>query len=161
MNWQQICDNPAFNDLPFKFETNEWGKIEMCPASNAHGVYQALLIENLIKLGQQGRIISECGVQTSKGVKVADVAWASFDFFKRNKLSNPYLESPEIMIEIISPSNNRTEMLQKKELYFEKGAQEVWLCSTKGKMSFFSRQQQLDNSLLIANFPHLIEIDFI
>jgi hypothetical protein len=21
MNWQEICNNPAFNDLPFKFET--------------------------------------------------------------------------------------------------------------------------------------------
>jgi Uma2 family endonuclease len=161
MNWQQICDNPAFNDLPFKFETNEWGKIEMCPASNTHSMYQALIMEWLIQLSHQGKAFPECSVQTSKGVKVADVAWASRDFFKRHKLSNPYLESPEIMIEIISPSNSRAEMLQKKELYFEKGAQEVWLCTTKGKMSFFNSKHALENSVLIPNFPHLIEIDFI
>ncbi len=28
MQWQEICDSPLFNDLPFKFETNRWGKIE-------------------------------------------------------------------------------------------------------------------------------------
>jgi Uma2 family endonuclease len=113
MNWQQICNNPAFNDLPFKFETNEWGKIEMSPASNTHSVYQSLIMKWFITSGQQGLPISECSVQTTKGVKVADVAWASLDFFKRNKLRNPYLESPEIMIEVISPSNTKAEMMQK------------------------------------------------
>jgi hypothetical protein len=110
MNWQKICDNPQFNDLPFKFETNEWGKIEMCPASNEHSLYQMLIIEWLIRLAQNGKPLPECSIQTRKGVKVADVAWASFDFFKRNKRSNPYLESPEVVIEILSPSNTRAEM---------------------------------------------------
>jgi len=33
MNWQEICEHPALRELPFKIETNQWGKIEMCPAS--------------------------------------------------------------------------------------------------------------------------------
>jgi hypothetical protein len=28
MNWQEISNNPAFNDLPFKFEINKWGKLK-------------------------------------------------------------------------------------------------------------------------------------
>jgi Uma2 family endonuclease len=160
MNWQQICNNPAFNDLPFKFETNEWGKIEMSPASNTHSVYQSLIMKWFITSGQQGLPITECSVQTTKGVKVADVAWASVDFFKRNKLRNPYLESPEIMIEVISPSNTKAEMMQKKQLYFAKGAREVWLCGQQGKMSFFNAEHKLENSVLMADFPHVIEIDF-
>lgn len=160
MNWQQICNNPAFNDLPFKFETNEWGKIEMSPASNTHSVYQSLIMKWFITSEQQGLPISECSVQTTKGVKVADVAWASLDFFKRNKLRNPYLESPEIMIEVISPSNTKAEMMQKKQLYFAKGEQEVWLCNHQGKMSFFNAQQELESSVLMPDFPHVVEIDF-
>ncbi len=160
MNWQQICNNPAFNDLPFKFETNEWGKIEMSPATNTHSLYQSLIMEWLIKSGQKGRAVPECSVQTTKGVKVADVAWASVDFFKRNKLRNPYLESPEIMIEVISPSNSKVEMMQKKQLYFAKGAQEFWLCNRQGKMSFFNVEQELESSVLMPDFPHVINLDF-
>ena len=160
MNWQEICDNPSFNDLPFKFETNEWGKIEMCPATNEHGLYQSLLITWLARLSTKGHPISECGVQTSKGVKVADVAWASFDFFKRNKRSNPYLESPEVVIEILSPSNTRAEMEGKKQLYFEQGAQEFWLCDKDGSMLFFTPEQQILASTLITDFPNRITIDF-
>ena len=160
MNWQQICNNPAFNDLPFKFETNEWGKIEMSPASNTHSIYQSLIMKWFITSGQQGLPITECSVQTTKGVKVADVAWASVDFFKRNKLRNPYLEAPEIMIEVISPSNTKAEMMQKKQLYFAKGAREVWLCNQQGKMSFFNAQQELESSVLMLDFPHIIDIDF-
>jgi Uma2 family endonuclease len=160
MNWQEICDNPAFNDLPFKFETNEWGKIEMCPASNEHSLYQMLIIEWLIRLGQNGKPLPECSIQTNKGVKVADVAWASFDFFKRNKRNNPYLESPEVVIEILSPSNTRAEMEGKKQLYFEQGAQEFWLCDKDGTMLFFTQQQQILASTIIADFPNRITIDF-
>lgn len=160
MNWQEICNNPLFNDLPFKFETNEWGKIEMCPATNEHGLYQSLLITWLSRLSTQGYPISECGIQTGKGVKVADVAWAGFDFFKRNKRQNPYLESPEIVIEILSPSNTRAEMDLKKHLYFEQGAQEFWLCDKDGHLLFFSPEKQLTTSVVIPDFPNLITIDF-
>lgn len=160
MNWQEICNNPAFNDLPFKFETNEWGKIEMSPATNEHGIYQALLIKWLLRLSEQGHPIAECGIQTRKGVKVADVAWGSYDFFKRNKRLNPYLESPEIVIEILSPSNSQAEMDEKKQLYFELGTQEFWLCDKNGSILFFNPEQQCLASLIIPDFPKLITIDF-
>lgn len=160
MNWQEICDNPAFNDLPFKFETNEWGKIEMCPATNEHGLYQSLLIAWLARLSQQGHPISECGIQTSKGVKVADVAWGSYEFFKRNKRANPYLEAPEVVIEILSPSNTRAEMDIKKQLYFEQGAKEFWLCDKNGDILFLNPRQQLVSSQIILDFPNRITIDF-
>lgn len=160
MNWQELCDSAAFNDLPFKVETNQWGKIEMTPASNEHGLFQVLIIESLIRLGQQGRPLVECSVQTSQGVKVADVAWASYGFFQRNKRQNPYMESPEVVIEIISPSNSRAEMNQKKKLYFAKGAQEFWLCDKKGKLAFFNVHGQLAKSLVIQGFPQQISIDF-
>lgn len=50
MQWQQICDNPLFQDMPFKVETNRWGQIVMSPASNQHGLYQARIVRWLTKL---------------------------------------------------------------------------------------------------------------
>nr|VFJ72979.1 MAG: Putative restriction endonuclease [Candidatus Kentron sp. FW] len=160
MNWQEICDNPVFRDLPFKLETNQWGKIEMSPATNEHGIYQVALIEWLIELSKEGRPISECSVQTEKGVKVADVAWGSYEFFERNKRRNPYPESPEIMIEILSASNSRKEMQGKRKLYFTAGAKEVWLCGEDGGMTFFSPEGELAGSGIVEGFPGKIEIDF-
>ena len=160
MNWQAICDNPALKDIPFKVETNRWGKIELSPASNEHGLYQALLIEWLVKLGEGGRPISECGIQTDQGVKVADVAWGSYAFFRQNKRQNPYQESPEIVIEILSPSNTQQEMLEKKELYFAKGAKEFWICGSDGIMRFFNHHEEITTSDLLDNFPKRIDIDF-
>jgi len=160
MNWQELCDSKAFIDLPFKVETNQWGKIEMSPASNEHGLYQVLIIEWLIRLAQQGKPLAECSIQTTQGVKVADVAWASYDFFRRNKLQNPYPQSPEVIIEILSPSNSRAEMNKKKRLYFAKGAQEFWLCDKDGKLLFFNPQGQMPESQIIQGFPQRITIDF-
>jgi Uma2 family endonuclease len=160
MNWQEICDNPTLKDLPFKVETNQWGKIEMSPATNEHGLYQALIIEWLARLSPSGKPISECSIQTTKGVKVADVAWATYDFFKKNKRCNPYLEAPEIVIEILSPSNTREEMNEKKKLYFAAGAKEFWLCDQEGIITFVNADEQLTESQLIKAFPHRIDINF-
>jgi Uma2 family endonuclease len=160
MSWQALCDDPFLRDIPFKVETNKWGKIELSPASNEHGMYQAIIIEWLRKLGENGRPLAECGVQTSQGVKVADVAWASYEFFARNKRQTPYRESPEIVVEILSPSNSRQEMEEKKELYFARGAREFWICESDGTMRFFDCREELRASGLIMDFPKNIEIDF-
>ncbi|MDQ2696741.1 MAG: Uma2 family endonuclease [Pseudomonadota bacterium] len=160
MNWQDICDNPLLRELPFKIETNKWGHIEMSPASNQHGLYQVLIIEWLLKLCPDGRPIAECSVQTSQGVKVADVAWGSYGFFRRNRLANPYQESPEIVVEIVSPANTTQEMMEKKELYFARGAREFWLCDKDGRMTFYDNHRELPNSELAGGFPARIDIDF-
>jgi len=160
MEWSEICENPIFKDMPFKFETNEWGKIVMTPASNKHGYYQASIIEMFVKLVEGGRTISECSIKTSGGVKVADVAWGSYAFFKRNKFDNPYLESPEIVIEILSPSNTLQEMNEKKELYFARGAREFWVCDEDGAIRFYNYRAQISSSEIIPQFPNRIDISF-
>ncbi|MCX7113000.1 MAG: hypothetical protein NTX45_23355 [Proteobacteria bacterium] len=57
MNWQAICEKKILKDIQYKVETNKWGKIELSPASNEQGIYQAILIEWLVKLGENGRPI--------------------------------------------------------------------------------------------------------
>ena len=160
MEWQEICDHPQLRDLPFKVETNKWGHLEMTPASNEHGLYQALIVQWLAKLGTDGHAITECSVLTSAGVKVADVAWAGNDFFKRHGRANPYPEAPEVVIEILSPSNSQAEMDEKKELYFARGAREFWTCGQVGKVRFFDNRRELQNSERIPGFPRDIVLDF-
>lgn len=160
MNWQEICDNPSFRDLPFKLETNRRGQIIMSPASNQHGLYQARIVRWLSKLLDHGEPLVECSVQTGDGVKVSDVAWGSAAFFARHRRANPYPQAPEIMVEILSPSNTEDEMQEKCALYFERGAQECWLCDRTGGLRFFDPQGELSISRFAPRFPRSIETDF-
>jgi Uma2 family endonuclease len=158
MEWREVVEHPSLQDLPFKIETNEWGQIVMTPASGKHGRYQGRIIRWFNRLGE-GEVFPECPIQTSKGVRVADVAWASGAFIKKYGAPLCYPESPEIVMEVLSPSNSTTEMEEKRRLYFEAGAKEVWFCDDDGNMRFFNPGGQLAGSELFREFPKRIAID--
>ncbi|MBC6418357.1 MAG: Uma2 family endonuclease [Prochloron sp. SP5CPC1] len=151
MKWQEVIEHPSLQDLPFKIELNEHGKIEMSPASNRHGRLQGIIYS---LLGQYpGELYLECSINTSKGVKVADVAWCSPDFFNQYGEITPLPASPEIWIEILSPSNSQGEMKEKISLYLAQGAQEVWLCDNEGNIEFHTSEGVSSKSLLLHDFP--------
>ncbi len=160
MNWQAICDDPTLKDLPFKLETDRWGKIVMSPATNRHSRYQGLITRLLDRILTDGEAIPECSIQTTDGVKVADVVWASAEFLQRHGITNPYPEAPELVIEILSPSNTLAEMEGKKELYFARGAREFWICQEDGGMRFYNNHAQLAVSALAPSFPGRVELPF-
>ena len=160
MNWEEICAHPALKDLPFKLETDRWGHIVMSPASNRHSWLQAEIQTLLRQLATGGSAVIECSIATTAGIKVADVAWASRDFLARHGAANPYPEAPEIIVEVLSDSNTRTEMDEKKELYFARGAQEFWLCDTDGAMSFHNNHALLAQSALVPDFPGRVTLPF-
>ena len=158
MYWQEVCEHPDLQNLPFKIELNKIGKIIMSPTKVYHSIYQSRLSNKLYsqKSLQNGETIVECAIKTKKGTKVADVAWSSK---KRVKLIFNEIEcsiAPEICIEVLSESNTKKEMQLKRELYFAHGAIEVWICSQQGKLTFYNQNGKLKNSLLAPNFPHRI-----
>ena len=150
MEWAEVINNSVLKDLPFKIELNKWGKILMSPASNRHGILQSEAVYLLRSRLPNGTVIAECSIQTSDGVKVADVAWASDAFMQRNGDATPYQEAPEICIEIVSPSNSREEMAQKIELYLAKGAQEVWACAEDGTVEHYEHRGKTASSGLLG-----------
>ena len=68
MEWEEVVKDPSLKDLPFKIETNEWGKIMMAPVSDLHGLYQGRMVRALGNLAKEGEISTQCAVQTAKGV---------------------------------------------------------------------------------------------
>ncbi len=153
MNWAEVCENRQIQDLPFKIELDRWGKIVMSPASNRHGYVQTVIAAHLMQNRRGGKVITECSLETSRGVKVADVAWGSKAFFDRNGLDTPYREAPEVCVEVVSPSNSDQEIGEKVELYLARGAQEVWVCQETGKIRFYSYQGEVSASSWFDQIP--------
>ncbi|MGZ8919310.1 MAG: Uma2 family endonuclease [Methylobacter sp.] len=158
MNWSSICENPVLANLPYKIQTDKWGNIVMSPATNRHGIYQAKIVALLSRMMHTGTVITECSVETHEGTKVADVAWASDQFIQTNQDMTPFIEAPEICVEIISPSNTNAEMDEKKELYFARGCKEFWLCDSDGNMKFYKNTGELERSLIFNEFPDRVEM---
>ncbi|MCK5729078.1 MAG: Uma2 family endonuclease [Methylococcales bacterium] len=153
MYWQEVCEHPDLQNLPFKIELDKIGKIIMSPTKVYHSFYQADLSSLLRNHLSDGAALVECAIKTAEGTKVADVAWASSDrkalIFNEAECS----VAPEICIEVLSDSNTKKEMKEKRALYFASGALEVWLCSQQGKLTFYNMDGKLKNSMLAPKFP--------
>jgi Uma2 family endonuclease len=146
MQWSEVINNPYLQDLPFKIELNRYGKIEMAPITNKRGRLKAQIGTVLDSKLKQGITVLGCSIQTTEGVKVADVAWASKDYIKQHGYETPYTQAPEICIEIVSPSNSKEEMAMKVQLYLQAGATEVWIVWENGIVDYYGKTGKLDGS---------------
>ena len=151
MQWAEVVDNPYFENLPFKIELNRYGKIEMTPASNRHGHLQFQIGSLLKRKFKKGEVLIECSVQTTEGVKVADVAWCSKAFIKQYGFETPYSHAPEICVEVVSPSNSKQEMVNKAQLYLQAGAVEVWVVWENGGVDYYGKAGKLEQSAYGVN----------
>jgi len=158
MDYSELCADPHLRDLPFKIELNEYGTIMMTPASNRHALLQGEIAGLIREIMKVGRAPTECSIETSKGVKVADVAWVSPDFLAEHGGATPFPVAPEVCVEIVSPSNSQEEMRQKVDLYLAKGAKEVWICSEDGSVSFRSYEGEIPGSKVIPGMPPKVEV---
>jgi Uma2 family endonuclease len=160
--WETLLADRSLQDLPYKIETNRYDKIIMSPASNWHSDYQYEIAKQLERGMTGGRVSVEFAIETADGVRVPDVIWISKA--RRAPFGRTIVLpiAPEICIEILSPSNHREELLEKMNLYYAKGAQEVWLCDEHGQMEFFSASsapEPIPSSLLCPGFPRQIVLE--
>jgi Uma2 family endonuclease len=59
--------------------------------------------------------------------RYADVAWASKQRWQEQDLNSYFRGSPELVVEVLSPSNTVAEMIDKERLCLENGAREFWV----------------------------------
>ena len=151
MQWSDVIDNPLLQSLPFKIELNRFGNILMSPASNEHGRIQMKVGNTIMNKAPKGEVIAECSIQTSDGVKVAGVAWASAEFIDAFAYKAPYPKAPEICVEIVSPSNSTVEISGMVELYLAKGAIEVWIVYEDDRIDFFTHTGVIEKSQIVPS----------
>jgi Uma2 family endonuclease len=152
MNWASVIKDSSLNDLPYKIETNELGQLVMSPAARKHGRLQSIITVWLETHLQGGYTVNEAPIETSKGVRVPDVVWATVAHYE-SETEDAFLKAPSICVEIRSPSNSAVEFREKTMLYLASGALEVWICNEDGQMQFFDATGQLERSKLAPEFP--------
>ena len=159
--WEEIGRDPEIRRWHGKVETDRYGNaIMMCYAEFSHGGKQYDIGKLIEKHGPSGRVTVECPISTSDGVKVADVAWVSKKRLLQIGGRTALKAAPEICVEVISPSNKRGEIEEKRRLYFEAGAKEVWVCDKQGRLTFFLKQAPetaASASVICPKMPRMIE----
>ena len=158
--WESILSDTTLADLDHHIETDAFGHVIMMPAPGfSHSSRQASALFLLQQLLPHGRAQPECPLSTSGGVKGIDVIWISQDRLRESQRGELLVKAPEICLEIASPSNTRDSLLEKKRLYFEAGADEVWISDLEGKIAFFlstAPDSAVPSSTLCPEFPSSI-----
>ena len=158
--WQRVLDDPHLRNLPYKVETTETGQIILSPHKPWHSLQQGRIMRLLLSHMQEpGEPAVEFAVETRKGVKVPDVVWISkerVEALPEDVEASPF--APEICVEVLSSANTDAEMEEKRRLYFEHGAQEVWICAEEGQMTFYvaGEEEPVSRSRLMPAFPPTI-----
>ena len=156
--WIEILADPVLARLPNRIETDRHGHILMTPPpAFGHGRRQFSIGSLLSNLLQQGLVITECPVSTADGVKAIDVAWLAPGRAEISQDPVVLTRAPDICIEILSPSNSAAEIDEKRALYFDAGAAEVWICNLDGSISFFLPSDDRNpGSVVCPEFPDRI-----
>lgn len=156
--WTEILKDSRLAKLPDRIETDRHGHVLMTPpAGFTHSDRQGQIINLLFKLLPSGRTLPECPVSTADGVKAIDVAWLAGSRIEIAERPLVLTRAPEICIEIFSPSNSICEISEKRTLYFDAGASEVWICELDGTISFFGVQNRfVSRSFICPDFPNRI-----
>jgi len=160
MNWQEVCEHPSLQDLPFKIELNQWGQIVMAPITTHRSVLLTEIFNKLNQLQSIGQVLLLCPIQMSDGsVNVADVLWMSEARFNRHKYEEvAFSIAPEICVEVMLHGIHTDYLIPKSHAYFANGAQEVWICDLVGNLSFYNANGKIAQSALIPAFPQQIKI---
>jgi Uma2 family endonuclease len=161
-SWSRALDDPSLRDLPYKVETNEYGQFVLTPHKPRHSLQQgriAVLLRELAPAAglPAGEATTGFAVETAGGIKVPDVVWISAERLTAlpdDAEASPVM--PEIAVEVLSRSNTAAELEEKRRLYFQAGAREVWTCDPEGRLGFHDAQGEIPRSRMIPAFPLIV-----
>lgn len=137
LRWAEVINDPTLRDIPYKIELNNFGKIEMTPATTRWARLRGRIA---FELGSQltgGDVMLGCSTATENGISVSDVAWASNEFLEAHGETTPFPRAPEICVEVCLPWDSKEEVELRACAYLAACAREVWIVSEDGELSVF------------------------
>jgi len=122
-----------FERLPWpdsvRYELRHGELISLPPAKFGHMTIQETLRQLLNQAAAgAGMVFVEFGFRPKgeREYRVADVAYATKGHLARTNPQGYFEGSPELVIEVLSPSNTAAEIADKRDLCFETGCREFW-----------------------------------
>jgi len=108
--------------------------VRMNPTGNVHAYLESSLVFALTSFVRQHRLgrvlVGEVGVYTRRGpdrVRGADIAFVSTERLAGIASKGYLTVAPDLIVEIISPTDRWQDVRQKLEEYFDIGVQRVWI----------------------------------
>ncbi len=133
--WAELAQD---DQLPDWYELTEHGEVIMSPKpSNRH---QRLCAEIAFQLRSQlgGEAVVEAAVlTTTAGIRIPDVIWMPNDKWQAITGDNDLLQTPDLVVEVLSPGNRRTEINHKIQAYLSSGIQEVIIVGLDGAITYY------------------------
>lgn len=123
--FRQLPDPPGF-----RIELHNGEVIQVSPPKHKHFKIQQALRELLHRrLGQQGRVATEFPFIPGSDVefRIADIAFITSIRFQSISDDDNLHGSPDLVVEVLSPSNTAAEMYEKERLCLASGALEFWV----------------------------------
>jgi Uma2 family endonuclease len=151
--WRLLASDPLVAAIPYKVELNEKGAIEVSPPTTRHAFLQAFVSRELAVQRPDGTTFTECPVETDIGVRVPDVVWASPEFMRRHGSESEFHAGPDLLVEVLSPTNTRAEIGEKVAAYLAAGAREVWVVGDDGLPEIHTSAGRVTASTLGFELP--------
>jgi Uma2 family endonuclease len=131
--FEQLPDPPE----GFRLELRHGELFQLPPAKWNHFLLQdrlRALLQNAA--AETGKVATEFGFRPTleNEYLIADVAFASMERWKSTDPNGYFSGAPEIVIEVLSPSNTATEMLDKRNICLENGSREFWIVDTDHRL---------------------------
>lgn len=153
-----------FRELPERedaIQELQWGQVvTLAPPKWGHTKLQLRLVELLSsKTKDKGKVSAEVPFRAlpEYELRVADVAFVSQKRWDATDDNDNLHGSPDLVIEVLSPSNTKTEMREKAVFFLSTGAEEFWVVDPKRKNVTVMRQQgassyEIDDTIPLALF---------
>jgi Uma2 family endonuclease len=115
-----------------RYELRHGEVIELPPPKNRHFRLQQQLrdlLDTAAVAAGAGRVYTEVGFRAlpDHEFRVADVAFISTQRLAKFQSEEYFLGAPEIVIEVVSPSNSLSELFEKEKLCLENGCLQFWV----------------------------------
>jgi Uma2 family endonuclease len=131
----RLMNFAEFEQLPeprgfHHYELRHGELVQVAPPKSDHFMVQQRLRDLLDQAAAgAGRAFTEVGFRAlpEGEFRVADVAYASNERWTRFKTESYFLSAPELVVEVLSPSNSAAEMLDKEQICLENGCREFWI----------------------------------
>ncbi len=122
---------------PDYYELTEYGELVLSPKpTNRHQVICAKIIHQLSsQLGPEA--VPDAAVLTNDaGIRVPDVVWMPEAKWDVVLTADGLLQAPDLVVEVLSPSNRQPEMNHKIHGYLQSGVKEVIVVGLTGTIEY-------------------------